>query len=319
MHTPYFLPWRARLSALGQRVRHLRQQSLLHLDQLLGPLLPPELLSQADEGANSRERVFSVRRTFYGFLYQVLNPDCPCREVVRQIQALFALHNRSQVDGGTSAYCQARVRLPWDILPRLRCAAANRAQRVRQLWHGLCVKVIDGTSTSLPDTPQNQRAYPQLSAQKPGCGFPLVKLVGVFGLATGALLDYAKGNKHQHELTLLQKLLHQFKAGDLVLADRGFSTYTLLGLLLGRGVHSLFRLHHARPSDLRKGKRLGKNDRLMVWLKPWLWQRPRYLPKALWKIIPEQLSVRVVRFSLKVPGFRVQSVTLVTTLLDAQA
>ena len=93
----------------------------------------------------------------------------------------------------------------------------------------------------------------------------------------------------------------------------------MLGLLLLRGAHSLFRLHHARPSDLRRGKRLGKNDRLMLWRRPWAWQRPRYLPMAIWKLIPEQLSLRVLRFTLQVPGFRAQAVTLVTTLLDAQA
>jgi len=316
MRTPFFPAWRARLAAFGQRVRHLQQQSLLHLDQLFGPLLPPELLAQADEGANSRDRVFSVRRTFFGFLYQVLNPDCPCREVVRQLQALFALHQGARVDEGTGGYCQARGRLPWDILPRLRCAAAAEAEKARSLWRGLDVKVVDGTSTSLPDTPKNQRAYPQLANQQPGCGFPLLKLVGVFSLATGALLDYAKGNKHQHELSLLQKLLHQFTPGDLVLADRGFSAYSLLALLLERCVHGLFRLHQARPADLRRGKRLGKNDRLVVWLKPS--QRPSYLSKALWKAIPEQLSVRVLRVNLHVPGFRVRSVTLVTTLLDPQ-
>jgi hypothetical protein len=147
----------------------------------------------------------------------------------------------------------------------------------------------------------------------------VLKLVGVFSLATGALLDYVKGNKHQHELNLLQKLLDQFKAGDLVLGDRGFNSYTLLALLRMRGAHGLFRLHQRRPADLRKGKRLGKNDRLMVWSKPWLWQRPRYLSKAIWQRIAQQLSVRVVRFTLAVPGYRAQSVTLVTTLLDAHA
>ena len=146
-----------------------------------------------------------------------------------------------------------------------------------------------------------------------------MKLVGVFSLATGVLLDYAKGNKHQHELNLLHKLRDQFKVGDLVLADRGFSSYTLLALLLSRGAHSLFRLHQRRPADLRQGKRLGKNDRLMTWRKPWLWQRPHYLSQAIWKRIPAELSVRGVRFSLAVPGFRAHSVTLVTTLLDPMA
>jgi hypothetical protein len=299
---------------MGRRVAHLRQQSLLHLDELFGRFLPPALLAQADEGPNSRERVFTVRRTFFGFLYQVLNPGCPCREVVRPIQALFTLHQGGPVDEGSSAYCQARSRLPEDILPRLRDAAAAQAQKAGQLWHGLRVKVVDGTTVSLPDTAQNQRAYPQLRSQKPGCGFPLLKLVGVFSLATGALLDYAKGDKHQHELGLLRRLLPQFQPGDLVLADRGFNSYAWLALLLGRGVHGLFRLHQARPADLRRGQRLGKQDRLLTWDKPW--QRPRYLPKVLWNALPQQLSVRVVRFSLYVPGFRVRSVTLVTTLLD---
>jgi hypothetical protein len=319
MKTPFFPAFRPRLAALGARVQCLRQQSLVHLDQLFGPWLPPGLLSQADAGSNSRDRIYNVRRTLFGFLYQVLNPHCPCREVVRQIQALFALHDGRSVDEGTGGWCQARTRLPWDILPRLRCAAAAHAEKAAQLWHGFRVKVIDGTSTSLPDTVRNQRAYPQPGGQKPGCGFPLLKLVGVFSLASGALLDYAKGNKHQHELNLLQKLLDQFKAGDLALADRGFSSYTLLALLSLRAAHGLFRLHQRRPADLRKGKRLGNNDRLMIWRKPWLWQRPRYLSKAIWKGIAQELSVRVVRFTLAVPGFRAQSVTLVTTLLDAQA
>jgi len=316
MQTPFFPAWRHRLAPLGRRVARLRQQSLPCLDQLFDAFLPPALLAQADEGPNSRERVFTVRRTFFGFLYQVLNPDCACREVVRQIQALWALHQRGRLDEGTGAYCQARARLPWDILPRLRCAAAAHADRGSQLWRGLRVKVVDGTTLSLPDTPKNQRSYPQPRSQQPGCGFPLLKLVGVFSLSTGALLDYAKGNKHQHELGLLRRLLHLFQPGDLVLADRGFSTYTLLGCLLTHGVEGLFRLHQARPADLRQGKRLGKQDRLFTWDKPL--QPPRYLPNAIWKAIPQQLSVRVLRFNLQVPGFRVQSVTLVTTLLDPQ-
>ena len=317
MHTPFFPAWRRSLAPLGHRVQQLRRESLFHLDVLFGPFLPPDLLAQTEEGPHSRDRIYNLRRTFFGFLYQVLNPACPCREVVRPIQALFALHGGTRVDEATGAYCQARARLPWDILPRLRCAAAAQAEKACQLWRGLCVKVIDGTTLSLPDTDKNQRAYPQLSNQKPGCGFPLLKLVGVFSLATGALLDYAKGNKHQHELNLLQKLLDQFKAGDLALADRGFNSYTLLTLLWERGCHSLFRLHQRRPADLRRGQRLGQQDRLMRWTKPW--QRPRYVPQALWKRIPEEFSVRVLRFTLAVPGFRAQSVTLVTTLLDPKA
>jgi hypothetical protein len=317
--TPFFPLWRAHFANVRRRARQLQPQSLLQLDHLLNPFLPAGLLAQADEGPNSRERIYSVRRTFFGFLSQVLNPDCPCREIVRQILALCALGGDDSSSPGTSAYCQARQRLPWDILPRIRCAVAARADSLRELWHGLRVKVIDGTGVSLPDTKKNQRAYPQPGGQKPGCGFPLMKIVGVFSLATGALLDYAKGNKHQHELGLLQRLIETFKPGDLALADRGFSTYTLMALLRLRQVQSLFRLHHSRPKDFRQGKRLGKDDRLLQWRKPANWQKPAYMPKALWERLPKELSVRMVRFTLRIPGYRTKSVTLITTLLDPVA
>lgn len=312
--TPFFPAWRPRLAALGRRVQTLRQQSLCHLELLLAPFLPPGLLAQADEGPNSRERVFSVRRTFFGFLYQVLNPNCPCREIVRQIQALFTLHDQGHVDEGSSAYCQARKRLPLPILQRLRVALAAAGEQCAHLWHDLRPKLLDGTTISLPDTEKNQRTYPQSRSQKPGCGFPLMKLLGIFSLNTGVLLDYAKGNKHQSELRLLKGLLDQFKPGDVVVADRGFCNYVLLALLLVRGVPSVFRLHQRRGADLRKGKRLGKNDRLFTWLKSR--QRPPWLPQSWWKKIQTELTVRVIRFNLSRPGYRPESVTLVTTLLD---
>jgi len=302
---------------MGQRVQRLRRQSLWHLDLLFGALLPSGLLAQADEGPNSREQIYSVRRTFFGFLYQVLSPDCPCREVVRQIQSLFALFSSRKISEDTGAYCLARARLPLDILARLRCAVAACAGKTEPRWNGLRVRVLDGTAVSMPDTAKNQRAYPQSSEQKPGCGFPFMKIVGIFSLSTGVLLDYARGNKHQHELNLLHRLLEVFKAGDLVLADRGFSCYTLLALLGRKGVPALMRLHHARSADLRRGKRLGKDDRLILWRKPYDWER-RYLPAKLWQCLAPQLSVRILRCSLRRPGFRTRSVTLVTTLLDPE-
>ena len=140
----------------------------------------------------------------------------------------------------------------------------------------------------------------------------------MFSLATGTLLDYAKGNKHQHELSLLHRLLDQFKPGDLALADRGFNCYTLLALLWTKNVPGLFRLHHARSGDLRKGKRSGKNDRLVVWKKPKNWERRSYLSLALWNSIEPELPVRILRYSLCRAGYRTRSLTLATTLVDAQ-
>ena len=315
--TPFFPAWRPRLAPLGQRVHRLRRQSLMHLDRLFGWLLRSWLLAQTDGGPNSREQIYSVRRTFFGFLYQVLNPDCPCREVVRQIQSLFALFSSRRVSEDTGAYCVARTRLPLDLLARLRCAVAAHAGKAEELWKGFRVRVLDGTAVSMPDTGKNQRAYPQSAEQKPGCGFPFMKIVGIFSLSTGVLLHYARGNKHQHELSLLHRLLDVFKRGDLVLADRGFSCYSLLALLWRKNVPALMRLHHARSGDLRRGKRLGKHDRLILWRKPQNWER-RYISLNLWKCLAPELSVRILRYRLHSAGFRTRSVTLVTTLLDPE-
>lgn len=316
VHTPFFPALRPRLAALGRHVQQVRQQSLTHLERLLQPWLPPGLLSQTDQGPNSRQRVFSLRRTFFGFLYQVLKPNTSCREIVRQVQALMTLQNGLYLDEGSSAYCQARKRLPLETLQTLRRALADACEHSAQLWHHLHPKVIDATTIILPDTNPNQKAYPQPRSQKPGCGFPLMKLVGVFSLATGVVLQYAKGNKHQSEWSLLKSLLEQFRRGDLALADRGFCSYVVLALLQSRNVPSLMRLHQSRCSDLRKGKRLGRNDRLLIWLRPS--QRPCWLPKSWWKQIPIQLPVRMIRFKIHSKGYRTKSVTLLTTLLDPQ-
>jgi hypothetical protein len=318
MHTPFFPALRPRLAPLGQRVQRLRQHRLGHLEQLLGPFFPAWLLAQADERTNSRQRIYSVRRLFWAFLYQVLNPHCPCREVVRQIQAFFDLHNLGPIGQGTGGYCTARDRFPRDRLPRIRHAVAAHAQKVlplaQQHWHGWNPKVIDGTTIKLPDTAPNQRAYPQSRSQRPGCGFPLMKLVGLFSLTSGALLDYTSGNKHHAEQALLHKLFCRLVPRDLVLADRGFCSYVLLALLGRRQVAGLLRLHAAKPADLRQGKRLGKRDRLFTWRKPL--GKSRYLSRTLWQRLAKELTVRVVRFQFHVPGYRAESVTLVTTLLD---
>jgi hypothetical protein len=312
----------ARLAAFGLRAPSLRALPLPHIEKLFAPILPAGLLAQAQSGANSRQRLYSLRGTFWGFLWQMLHPATLCREVVRQIQALFSSADWSTpVDEGTSAYCQARQRLPLEVLQRARTAAAEHAEKLlpqdQQRWRGWRLKVTDGSTLSLADTPANQRAYPQLQSQQPGCGFPRLKIVGVFSLASGALLGYAKGNKHTAELPLLFRLRSLLQSGDLLLADRGFCSYVVMALLEMMGVACLFRLHHARPDDLRGGIRLGKKDRLVVWRKPQL--KPRYLPKTLWRKVPEELTVRVLRVKLDIPGLRTQTITLATTLSDAEA
>ena len=210
MHTPYFPPWRSRLSALGGRAAQaVRQTTLAQLQQHLRDLLPEPLLSSTDEGLNCRDRVFNLRLTFECFIWQLLQPRTACREVVRPVQALFLLHGLGPVSAGDSACVQARQRLPRDRFERALAATARAAQaraRPPSALQSRPVKVVDGSSTQLADTEENQRRYPQPSTQKPGCGFPVMKLAVLFCLNTGVVLHVILDRLHSHDLRLLRRL-----------------------------------------------------------------------------------------------------------------
>ena len=318
MLTPYFPALRSRLAALGRRTAQtVRQTTLAQLQQHLRDLLPAPLLSSEDEGPNSRERIYTLRLTFECFLWQLLKPKTSCREVVRQVQALFALHDQGPVDDGDSAYVQARLRLPRQRLEQALSATAQTADRrvgsVGQL-QGRPVKVADGSTTQLSDTAENQRRYPQPATQKPGCGFPVLKFVALFSLASGALLNVFLGSLHHHDLRLLRGLWEQLKKGDILLGDRAYGEYTTLAGLPPQGVDVVARLHHRRKVDFRKAQRLGKHDGLFVWTKGC--QRSEILSASAWALLPAQITVRILRFTTTIRGFRSRRVTLVTTLLD---
>ena len=178
------------------------------------------------------------------------------------------------------------------------------------------MKVVDGSSSSMPDTPANQAAYPQPDQQRPGCGFPVVAFVAVFCLATGALLDLAFGVWFLHDLSLFYFVRKSLAWGDILLADRAFCSYAEMALLGQRGVDSLMRLHQRRRTDFRRGRILGLEDHLVRWPKPA--QRSQGLRPQDYRRLPETLAVRELRYRVAVRGFRTQEITLATTLLDAE-
>ena len=319
MHTPYFPSFRSRLAALGRRTAQtLRQATLAQLQQHLSNLLPAPLLSATDEGANSRDRVFNLRFTFECFVWQVLKPRTSCREVVRQVQALLRLLGRAVIDEGDSAYIQARQRLPRERLEKALSATAQAADRRvgsgGQL-NGRPVKVVDASSTQLPDTKKNQKRYPQSPVQKEGCGFPLLKFKVLFSLCSGAVLNVMFGNLHDHDLRLLHGLWEALKKGDILLGDRAFGEFTTLASLPKLlGVDVLARLHQCRKIDFRKAQRLAKHDGLFVWSKGWY--QSEVLSAKEWELLPAQITVRIIRFTATIRGFRSRRITLVTSLLD---
>jgi len=209
-----------------------------------------------------------------------------------------------------------------EVLQRARAAAAEHAESScpgPKHSGGLAAKVsTDGSTLSLADTPANQRAYPQL--QKPAARLRLSAAQNrgassAWPAAPRSVTPKATNTRRSCPCSFV--CAPCFKKATCCWPTAAFCSYVVMALLEMLGVACLFRLHHARPNDLREGIRLGKKDRLVVWRKPQ--QKPRYLPKALWRRVPEELTVRVLRVKLEIPGFRTQTVTLATTLSDAEA
>jgi hypothetical protein len=265
------------------------------------------------------KRLFPPRVTLWAFIGQMLDPDHSCNRALATIQSHRAALGLPPLSCDTGAYCKARQRLPEELLSGL-CQrlgehlAANAG--VRQLWFGRRVKVVDGSSASMPDTRANQAAYPQPTGQAPGCGFPVMAFVAVFCLATGAMLRLALGPLSLHDLTLFYFVREALTFGDIFLADRGFCSYAEMALLKLRGVDSVLRLHQRRKVDFRRGRAIALGDHIVTWYKPD--RRPKGLRQEDYNRLPETLTVREVRYRVQTPGFRTREVTLATTLLDGE-
>ena len=236
-----------------------------------------------EEGATWREQVFTPACTLWAFLTQVLSADGSCRAAVARALAWLAAQGRPPASAKTDPYCKARQRLPESLFTRLTRATGRALEDSlpdEWRWHGRRVKIADGTTVSLPDTPANQEAYPQNPSQEPGLGFPLVRVVVVFSRACGAVVDAALGRyqgKKTGENTLLRTLLDALAPGDLLLADRYYAGYFDLALWRGRGVDAVLRKHQLRRTDFRTGRRLGPDDHVVMGDKP---ARPTWMDEA---------------------------------------
>ena len=169
----------------------------------------------------------------------------------------------------------------------------------------------------MPDTPRNQRAFPQSNSQGVGLGFPLVRYVAIISLATGVARDLALGpykGKETGETALFRTLLDRLATGEIVLGDRYFASFFMLAELMRRDVDGLFRMHQRRKFDFRRGRRLGVEDHVVTWTKP---ARPEWMDEETYAQIPDEMKVRELRFKVEQPGFRVNELVLVTTMLDA--
>lgn len=320
MTTPDFTPWAGAFARQLKRCRRTAADTVHQMELLFGPWVAHWLLAQQDEGSHSRDRRWNLRLVFWTFLWQVAQAGCSCREAIRQAQARCQSRGQVPPAGTTSPYCQARANLPLEPLDQIHRQVVEQADTVigaGELWCGRRVLLADGTTVTAPDTPENQKAYPQQSVQRPGCGFPIIRIVALLSLATGMLVAWATGNWFDHEVPLLQSLWDYLSSGDVLLADRGFCNWALLAQCQQRKLDAVFRLKGKRRGDFRHGRRLSREQRLVQWRKPA--QPARTLSPEQWAQLPEVLTLRLVRCRLTLPGFRTRQIILVTTLLDSHA
>jgi hypothetical protein len=292
---------------IGHHARHLHAYDFFNL------LTGATMLDRVEQHLPlHRERLYPPTDTLSLFMAQSLNPDGACQQVVNRHAVDRVANGLKPCSTHTGAYCKARQRLPLAMVRSLTRETGRQIAKQAQsnwLWLGRTVKLMDGTTVTLPDTPMNQAKYPQQSNQKPGLGFPIVRLVGLLCAATGAVLDAAIGpysGKTGSEHALFRELLGSIATGDLILADRYYCAYFVIALLQAQGADVLFQQHQRRLTDFRKGRRLGSRDHVVPWIKPRIC--PGWLTREQYDAFPDTLEVREIKVDSKV---------LVTTLLCA--
>jgi hypothetical protein len=294
-----------------------------HGDLYFAALLSQDRILKAFGAARAAWQgwIYTPAVTVWVFLSQCLSPDHSCRDAVARLVAWRVAQGLAPCSADTGAYCTARADLPEEALHEMVRDSGKQAENESPeawLWHGRKVRVVDGSTVTMPDTPENQAAYPQQKNQKPGCGFPIARILVIFSLSVGTVLEAAIGKykgKQTGENSLFRSLYDVLAEGDIILADRYFSGWSDLALPRQRGIDLVIRKHQARRTDFRTGKRLGRDDHLVVWSKP---QRPKWMSAEQYASLPGELTLREVRIRVEQKGFRTKSLVVVTTLLDAK-
>jgi putative transposase len=258
--------------------------------------------------------------TLWSFVGQVLQDgkQSSCNAAVTNATRYMLEHGMQPPSPDSGEYCRARHKLNAQVLRQLVYGIAEQMSYQNPdhwLWHGKDVKLVDGFTFTMPDTPENQEEFPQSKTQKPGVGFPIARACTVLSLANACIHDVAIGpyaGKETGETALLRKVLDSFKPGDVMLADRYFCSFFMLAILKSRGIDVCMRLHQLRQVDRSKVKRLGDNDYIDTWHRP---QRAKWMSRQLYDSIPEQMEIRIVTFDAKTEN-HTEPLNVVTTLLD---
>lgn len=286
-------------------------------------LLSEERIRAALGGASGKFQgwIYTPAVTVWVFLSQCFSSDHSCREAVARLMAWRVGRGLRPCSADTSGYCTARDLLPEEACERLVRETGRETESAAPAswrWKGRRVLLGDGSTFTMPDTQENQAEYPQQSTQAAGCGFPIARILVLFSLAVGTVLEAAIGRyqgKQTGENSLLRTLHATLQPGDVLVLDRYFSGWFDIALLAERGVDVVVRKHQLRATDFRTGRRLGRDDHVVTWPKP---PRPEWMDAETYARMPAELKLREIRVRVIQKGFRTQELLLVTTLIDAE-
>ena len=271
-----------------------------------------------------RERVFDPLTTLYAFLSQAIaSKDSSCEDAVSRVIAERVANGEPACSEDNSSYCKARSRLPEQVIADLARETGQGLEREAQeewLWKGRHVKIVDGSTAEMTDTPENQAEYPQSRSQKAGLGFPMLRMVVLFSLAVGTVLECAVGpcrGKKTGEQSLFRGMWDTLEEGDIVTGDRLFDAYCDTAQLKARGVDTVFGKSQSRRTDFQQARQLGADDHIVIWKKP-KYDSTRFESHAEWEALPDQMEMREIRKVVSRPGFLTRVVIIVTTLLNGE-
>jgi len=288
------------------------------------------------------DAVYTPAVTLWAMVSQVFFAEemRSCKAAVMRVASLWATLGRQVCDTNTGAYCRARLKIPFEVVRDITRQIALKAERCVShdgvnddpdvtLAPGVVEQVcsqspggrfllLDGFTITAADTPENQAEYPQSPSQEEGLGFPVLRCVTLTSLFTGLLYDLACGpfsGKETGETALMRELLDILQPGDTLVADCYHCTYWLVAACQQRGVNIVMKNHHKRDDHPGDAVRLGKGERLVTWTLP---ARPEWMSPEEYAEQPETLNIRLVDVSVGRKGFRPDSFTVATTMLDCQ-
>ena len=306
-------------ASLRSMKQSVSKESLSGYETLFAEIISPDFLARID--TTKRHRHYGSIVVFWCWIAQILDGNTSCAKAVSRLQGWLQSCGLPVPSSDTSSYCKGRIRLPESFIRKASSQVQSYLKRSispADLWQGMTLKAIDGSSVKLEDTLENQEEFPQPSTQKSGCGFPVMGITGLLNLSHGGWDAFCCAKQSTHDSTMAWDLMEHLESGDLLLADRAYCSYAYIASLLEKGVHSLMRLHQKREAglDWNQGKKISSCERIVTWKRPAYNKQNKEFSQEAWNQLPQEMTIRLIRLAYEDRSGQKKWMIVATTLTD---